>query len=106
MGPLHRARAARWLFYPYLLATSAPPPMGSAQPAHNGPASSAAVAATRGGGGPESQEAGMEPFVLGDALQAACTLCCELALGDNVTAAAAWHLFEAVVPSGRSGPLA
>mmetsp|Transcript_33440 Transcript_33440/g.73943 ORF Transcript_33440/g.73943 Transcript_33440/m.73943 type:complete len:1069 (+) Transcript_33440:427-3633(+) len=75
LGPLHRAKAARWLFYPFV--------RQQAQLQ-------------------QQQAAGAllpEPWVYSDALEQAVALSCELSLGDSTTAEAAHHLFEHVIPA-------
>ncbi len=80
-GPLHRAKALRWLAYPLLLPAAV---MGE-------------------GEGAEDEEL-PEPWACSDALRQAAALCCELARGGGaVTSAAAHHLLTAVLPPGEGG---
>ncbi|KAG2497894.1 hypothetical protein HYH03_004160 [Edaphochlamys debaryana] len=106
-GPHQRARVARWLVYPYLeaaegvqeqaaarraAADSAPTPAAAAaasDPSHDSAEAQAAAAAAL-----------LDPLALGDLLSYACCLASELALGDDVTAAAGQALFAEVVPEG------
>ena len=95
MGPAHRSRAARWLAYPLLNPTAAE--------GHRG---LRGVGAEGGGMAEDDQEEQRnlaEPLAFLDALRLTCALCSELALGDQVTAAAAFHLLTDVLPAGRDG---
>ena len=78
VSPLYRAKAARWLAYPLLNPTAA-----------------AADAE-------EEDEAPQlaEPWAFLDALRLSCALCCEMALGDTVTTAAAHHMLTNVLTTG------
>eukprot|EP00798_Chlamydomonas_sp_ICE-L_P004835 gene4835-34588_t len=79
LGPLHRSRASRWAFFPFLAATSS-------------------QAFTEGDGSFEA--IGVEAYVFGDALRLCVDLCREFALGGPVAASAGWELFERVIPEG------
>lgn len=85
-GPLHRVRAARWLAYPVLYPAAADSAGGDA--AAEASDASAELA---------------DPSAFADMLRLVCSLCSELALGDDVTAAAAQHLLTRVLPAGESG---
>ena len=91
-GPMQRACAARWLYYPYLQTSglapcSSPGEEWGPRPAPPAPSSSSA--------GPMTAL----PFL--DGLQFACELSAEFSLGDEVTACAAHQLFIHVIPPGR-----
>ena len=79
VSPLYRAKAARWLAYPLLHPTT--------------------TTAEEEEAAPEAQLA--EPWAFLDALRLSCALCCEMALGDMVTTAAAHHMLTNVLTTGR-----
>ncbi|PNW77181.1 hypothetical protein CHLRE_10g425700v5 [Chlamydomonas reinhardtii] len=106
-GPAARARVARWLAYPYIAALQA----ATAEEEER----RAAAAAADGGGAAAGTEsdvaareaallagaaAGLDPLAALDVLDFANCCCCELALGDDVTAAAGQLLFDEVLPPG------
>ena len=78
VSPLHRAKAARWLAYPLLHPTT--------------------TVEEEEATAPEAQLA--EPWAFLDALRLSCALCCEMALGDTVTTAAAHHMLTNVLTTG------
>ncbi|GIL64903.1 hypothetical protein Vafri_18740 [Volvox africanus] len=109
-GPYQRARVARWLAQPHIVATAAAQTRegsnsGSIYNADGVVDADIETAADRGAMNGEEDAArwvaaNVDPMSYHDLLDFVNCLCCEFALGDDVTAAAGQLLFTEVLPRG------
>ncbi|GLC45762.1 hypothetical protein PLESTB_000501400 [Pleodorina starrii] len=104
-GPHQRARVARWLALPHIIAVEAAASAsagGAAAAAADADgaidADGAAAAAAAAEDAIYAAAARLDPRSYYDVLEFSNCLCCEFALGDDVTAAAGQRLFEEVLP--------
>ncbi|GLI68609.1 hypothetical protein VaNZ11_013082 [Volvox africanus] len=109
-GPYQRARVARWLVQPHIVATAAAQARQGNNPGSIHDADGVVDAdiktdADRDGMNGEEDTArwiaaNVDPMSYHDLLDFVNCLCCEFALGDDVTAAAGQLLFTEVLPQG------
>ncbi|GFR41433.1 hypothetical protein Agub_g2121 [Astrephomene gubernaculifera] len=103
-GPHQRSRVTRWLTYPYIAAVQQATAAAAAEDEQR--RQEGLNNDVDGGGGDAEQQqraavvVQLDPMSYYDVLDYANCLCCELALGDDVTAAAGHVLFEEVLPEG------
>ncbi|EFJ43078.1 hypothetical protein VOLCADRAFT_96758 [Volvox carteri f. nagariensis] len=100
-GPHQRARVARWLALPHIIAAEAVAEEAAELGAEVG---DEADGATDAAAMTAAAAARLDPWSYYDVLEFANCLCCEFSLGDNVTAAAGHRLFDEVLPEG-DGPV-